>query len=164
MHPQEEDLPIPVGYVLRAPFYILFVQTLRFYHRLFSAVMRWAKRCGRRIVKSLYAVFCKPFALMGQGKTLDGVLRLLLTAAVGAWSILLIVPCVRNTLAFGIVYQGKTVAAAATAATADAGILRATQVMQFFNMPETPPLFMPNGRFAMSATFPMRSSPVTATP
>ncbi len=138
MHPQEEDLPIPVGYVLRAPFYILFVQTLRFYHHLFSAVTRWAKRCGRRIVKSLYAVFCKPFALMGQGKTLDGVLRLLLTVAVGAWSILLIVPCVRNTLAFGIVYQGKTVAAAATAATADAGIRRATQVMQFFNMPETP--------------------------
>ena len=137
--PSEENKEhLPVGYLLRAPFYILFLQTLRFYHQFFAAAKRWAKRLCRRIAHSLFVIFCKPFVLMGHGNLLAGTARLVMQAALCLWGVLLVVPCVRNTLGFGISYMGRVVAVTQTAETAENGILRATQVMQFFDMPETP--------------------------
>lgn len=141
--------PLSAGYIFYAFFYIVAVQTRRFYRHLGKAFSRYLCRLSRRTGRTLRTVFFEPFLLLFRAvRTKEKRMSLLLSALVRLTvllsSLLILTAAVRfrvqNTLAYAVTYLDRVIAYVSDSQTVTEGSARANKIMQFYSMQETPTL------------------------
>lgn len=140
---------LPLYYLFYAPFYILAVQMHRAHRHFRWRLRRYFRRLFHRICRTA-VLLCSPPVLLvrgirrgGQAGRLliaKGLLRLtamLCTAAVLAGVLQF---RLENTYAYAVTYLGQVIGYVDAPHTLTAGVNRAEQLMQFFEMPDAPVL------------------------
>lgn len=125
-------------HIVYAYCYILGIETVRVYHHLSHAVARWFFRFLHRILNMLYRLLLYPCVLLIRGQVLSALWRMGVLACAVLFCVLGWQSRIPQRLGYAVQYAGQTVAYVADYETAQAGYVRAEQMMYAFDMRDTP--------------------------